>query len=75
MRVYRPHGTGRRDVLIVAPGAQYPNADWLEADGRPRQFAIEFKGGSAVVDDELGRYLIDHGYAQASPILLPEAVS
>lgn len=62
-------------TMSVAPAADVRDMEipqeWLEADGKPRQFNIEFKHGTAEVEDPIGRYLIDKGYAKKSPLILP----
>ena len=69
MFVYLPT-TAPRHTLFVQPGADHPISDWI-ADGKPRLFPVAFILGRADVPDNLGRYLIDQGYARSSPLLLP----
>lgn len=74
MRVYR---TGSREANIrlhVQPGKEYPNSDFVDADGNPVQFTVQFRAGEAKVPSNLGNYLIDKGLAQRSPLILPQGV-
>ncbi|MTD34023.1 hypothetical protein [Paludibacterium denitrificans] len=61
--------TARR-APFASPGTLYPNSDFLEPDGTPKTFVVEFRYGKAEVADNLGRYLIDQGLAQESVILM-----
>ena len=75
MLVYRPHDELRaRHVIFVQPGRFYRESDWLDEGGNPRMFTVVFKKGRAEVPDNLGKYLIDQGQAQSSPIILPEGI-
>ncbi len=40
-------------------------------DGVPLQFNIRFKDGRAEVDATLGQWLIKHGYARRTRLILP----
>ena len=72
MRVYRPQDADvPRHRLHVQPGREFPNSDWLDAQGAPRMFTVEFRAGCAEVPDNLGQYMIDKGMAAQSPLILP----
>jgi hypothetical protein len=72
MRVYRPQDADvPRQRLYVQPGREFPNSDWLDAEGAPRMFTVEFSAGVAEVPDNLGQYMIDRELAQSSPLILP----
>jgi hypothetical protein len=78
MRVYRkdhPDQIGRHH-LMVQPARQSndKSADFLDAQGEPKLFNVEFVHGKAEVPDNLGRWMIDHGYAQATALILPATV-
>lgn len=70
MIVYHPVTRDRTTRTICQPGTLYPNSDFLEPDGTPKTFVVEFRYGKAEVADNLGRYLIDQGLAQESVILM-----
>jgi hypothetical protein len=78
MYVYRkgcPNKPGRH-WLQVQP-ARLSNdhpSDWLDEQGQPRMFNIEFMHGRTSVPDNLGRWLVDHGYAQETALILPATV-
>jgi hypothetical protein len=79
--------TGERErqnpnhVMQVAPAADKrvaPNgipSDWLDDDKKPRTFPIVFRYGKAVVEDNLGAYLVKTGQASASSLLKPQGRS
>lgn len=72
MRVYRPQDSEvPRHTVFVQPGTQFPVSEWLDEDGKPRLFAVEFRAGCAEVPDNLGEYMIDQETAQRSPLILP----
>lgn len=66
------HGTSH---LHVAPAAHLPKGDlpaaWTDEAGEPVQFTVVFREGEAVVTAELGRYLIDQGFAKRTKLWLP----
>lgn len=70
MKVYQPGTRGRR-LQFVQPGNEYPTAQFLDENGKPRLFRVAFIEGRAEVSDELGQYMIDKGIARRSSILLP----
>lgn len=69
MKVYH-HGGRLKHTTFAQPGGEFPVSDFMNEDGSPKLFTIEFLGGVAEVPDNLGRYLIDKGIASASPIVL-----
>lgn len=72
MRVYRPQdGEATRHTVFVQPGSRFPVSEWLDEDGKPRMFAVEFRAGCAEVADNLGEYMIHQEIAQRSPLILP----
>jgi hypothetical protein len=62
-----------RHRLIVTPGKTSDCSDFWE-DGKPKIVTVTFFHGSVEVPDNLGRWLIDHGYARATRqrIIIPE---
>lgn len=74
MKVFRPLEIDRpSNTLYVAPAASESArgvSEWLRADGEPLTIPVEFKYGVAHVPGNLGRWLIDAGHAQNSPIIL-----
>lgn len=72
MRVFRPQDAEvPRHTVFVQPGRDFPTAEFLDEDGKPRMYAVEFRAGCAEVADNLGAYMIDHDLAQRSPLILP----
>jgi hypothetical protein len=78
MYVYRkgqPTAHGRHHVMVQpARESHDKSSDWLDEQGQPRMFNIEFLHGRASVPDNLGRWLVDHGYAQETALILPATV-
>ena len=75
MRVHRPWDADiQRHTVFIQPGKDQPVSDWMDADGKPRIFELVFVRGAADVPDNLARYMVDHGIAQWSPLLLPPSV-
>lgn len=70
MKVYKPETRGRHR-MFVQPGNTHKVSDFMDANGKAKLITVEFFLGEADVPDNLGRYLIDQGMAQRSPILLP----
>lgn len=70
MLVYLPTPSPRH-TLFVQPGTEYPVSEWLADNRKARLIPVLFTHGRADVPDNLGRYLIDKGYARPSPLLLP----
>ncbi|MGZ3307268.1 MAG: hypothetical protein ACXU85_01785 [Xanthobacteraceae bacterium] len=78
MYVYRkgrPDAPGRH-WLMVQPARQShdKSSDFFDEKGEPILFNIEFVHGRASVADNLGRWLVDHGYAQDTALILPASV-
>ena len=59
-----------RHLMFVEPGRESDVADWKDQEGAPMQFTVEFINGEAKVADNLGRYLVEHGLAQKTPLIL-----
>ncbi len=58
-------------TIHIAPGAEAPEvSDFLHPDGIPKTISVVFENGRAEVPDNLGRYLIDKGYAQKTRLFL-----
>lgn len=70
MKVYQPGARGKR-TQFVQPGNEYPVTHFLDADGKPTFFSVQFVEGVADIDEPLALYMIDKGIARRSPILLP----
>jgi hypothetical protein len=59
--------------VSIAPGrdrAADP-ADWFGADGKPKNFHIDFEYGVAHVPDAVGRYMVANNLGRNSSIILP----
>ncbi len=71
MRVYsRGH---RNHSLFVCPAKDIDGASqWKDENGEPVTYNIRFVNGSAEVDTVLGRWLIQHSYAQRTSLILPD---
>lgn len=83
MKVYNPHGKGRTQTVLFAPGVDYPeNSDWMYTERREdgqhfkkaRSFQAVFKDGVAEVESTLGKYMLEKGLAQRSNLLVPDGV-
>jgi hypothetical protein len=55
------------DEEFVKPGDM--PADWVLANGRPKQFEINFGFGVAAVRDDLGRYMVEREIAHRHRML------
>ncbi len=74
MKVYN-HGGRGSGTVFVSPGFHHPETlEWM-LDGKPRMFTVKFTAGEARVDSQLGRYMIEHGLAKKSPLILPAGVA
>ncbi len=71
MKVFLPGGNQRTQTVYVQPGKEFPNSNFCDKEGSATLIAVVFKNGKASVEDALGKYMIDKGYAQASPLILP----
>lgn len=65
-------------MMFVAPAAWNPQqqdipAAWVDHENRPITFQVEFRHGTAEVDDELGKYLTDPkvGMAKRHRLVIP----
>lgn len=73
MKVYKDVGDGH--ALFVQPGTEIKTvSEWLDELGNAILMRIVFNHGYAVVQDNLAAYLIDKGFANRSPLVLPEGV-
>ncbi len=73
MKVYKPTAADQeRHPLYVSPGATEKNvSQWIGPDDKPLLITVEFRFGVATVEENLGKYLINHGLAQRNKLLLP----
>lgn len=75
MKVYKPGSIGIHR-LFVQPGKDHPESSaWHDKMGHATMFTVEFHNGVAKVDSQLGKYLVDKGYAQKSPLILPASAA
>ena len=60
------HGMG---TIIFCPGRDHPeNPRWTnQSTGEALQFLVKFNNGVAIVDADLGEYLIAHKHATRTP--------
>lgn len=76
MKVYLTGG--RRSGLFrmhIQPGNEFKDvADWKDETGHPIYMSLEFIDGMAKVKDNIGKYLIDKGLAQKSPLILDQGL-
>jgi hypothetical protein len=72
MKVYLPGGSMASTRVYVQPGKEFPNTDFLDPQGSPRLFTVEFKRGVAKVESNLGDYLVDKGHAQRTRLIIPQ---
>jgi hypothetical protein len=68
---------GAPDMTVSAcpaghlPAAECP-AEWYEEDGKtPLTFPVHFRGGEAIVEAPLGRYLVAQNIARTTKIIMP----
>lgn len=75
MHIYIPADADVPHKRVYVQPANTPQgkgvSDWVNEDGTAKLIPIEFRHGKASVEDNLGRYMIDHGFAQASALILP----
>jgi hypothetical protein len=77
MKIYNSGSYGR-GIVFVSPGAQHPeNAAWVDPQTKkPILITVKFVSGVADVDSALGKYMIERGLAQKTPVYVPpEAVA
>ncbi len=69
--------TGKRDHLIICqPGRDFPTSDFLNDDGTPITFKVQFVDGKASnVRHDLAQYLLDQGLVQRTPIITDLAMA
>lgn len=63
-------------LLCICParhleGEEMP-AEWVTADNEPLELTVEFVFGKATVADNLGRYLVKHGLAKKTRLIVPD---
>jgi hypothetical protein len=46
-------------------------SDWVNEKNEPVEFNVEFQFGRAEVPDSIGQYLVKHGIAKKSKLILP----
>lgn len=77
MKVYKHGSKEQETILHVQPGKDFPDVEgWMmeernEETGvmqkKATMFAIKFQRGVADVSSNLGKYLLDKGYAEREP--------
>lgn len=71
MKIYRKH-VGEKHRVFVQPGNDFPdNTDFVDGEGKPKMFTVEFVNGVAEVADNLGRYMVDNKLARSHQFMLP----
>jgi hypothetical protein len=75
MKIFN-NGSYGEATVFASPGMDdQTNPDWvkLNLDGHKTavMFTVKFSSGMATVDDALGRYMIEKGYAHKSPVKVP----
>jgi hypothetical protein len=78
MRVYTTgEKTSRQKsfIMCINPAAhlagQEVPSDWVDEKNNPVEFNIEFIYGEAHVSDSIGKYLVKHGMAARSKLIIP----
>lgn len=74
MKVYLQGPRTGTYTLHACPGGHEPGecpADWFDADVKPLTFHVVFINGEAKVDNRLGRYLLKHGMAFKTSLIMP----
>ena len=46
-------------------------SDWVDDKNNPIEFNVEFLYGRAEVSDSIGKYLVKHGLAKRTQLILP----
>ena len=68
-----------RHVMFVCPGRVLNANDcpraWREDDGSPKTFEVVFTHGMAVVDNQLGEWLVSTGQASRTPRTIVRAAA
>ncbi len=75
MKVFLPGGNQRTQTLYVQPGKEFPNTNFCDAEGNAILMTVKFEMGMARVESALGEYLCDKGFAQKTPLILPQGVT
>lgn len=81
MKVYAAAERQRTGVsqLHIAPAAHLTRgdlpADWTDEFGNPVNFTVTFRDGVAIVDPAIGRYLLEHGMARRTGLIMPRLVA
>ncbi len=81
MRVYFAGNPHSNITLHVSPAGDPEgikggtSADWLDDLGQPKNISVQFKNGSAVVPDDLGRYMLARKLVRKTAIIIPEGVA
>jgi len=57
--------------MFVTPSFTSSSADFKDSQGNPITYTVSFDYGMAEVPDNLGRWMVDHGLAKTSLIILP----
>lgn len=57
--------------MFLCPGADSDSVEFRDESGKPRQYEVVFSNGRAEVPDNLGRWMIDHGHAKSSSLIIP----
>lgn len=73
MRIYY-NGSAPNISVTVAPAAHLSGelpAQWRDEHGEPVNLSVGFRNGEAVVDSELGRYLVAQKIARSSRLIMP----
>lgn len=71
MRVYLPDGRRTNHSVTCTPGALHNAAQWKDEGGEPLTFRVVFKDGVTEVDSQLGKWLVEMGYAARTRLILP----
>lgn len=76
MFVYLP-GHANHSIFVTPAADERGNpldgaSQFKSADGVPLQYNVRFKNGRAEVDATLGQWLIAHGYARRTRLVLPQ---
>lgn len=82
MRVYTTGVKSARQksfIMCINPAAhlagQEVPSDWVDDKNVPIEFNIEFTYGEANVPDSVGKYLVKHGMASRSKLIIPDGIA
>ena len=77
MRIYdlMNKGNAGENTIYVSPAklTAQPDPEWIGDDGKPLQFPVRFRNGVALVDEKLGKLLVEKGYARKTRPLIRAA--